>query len=76
MLARVQNKFRKIQENDSLTSPPPTTSFQSNASVMREFVFCFCHEIDLQTNLCVAGVYHAKRTKNDVKHVLNLAKNR
>ena len=76
MLAREQNKFGKIQENDSLTSPPPTTSFQSSASVMREFVFCFCHEIDLQTNLCVAGAYHAKRTKNDVKHVLNLAKNR
>ena len=47
MLARVQNKFTKIHENDSLTSPPPTTSFRSSASVIREFACCFCHEIDL-----------------------------
>ena len=78
MLAQAQNKRRKIQENDkdndSLTSPPPTIRRRSNASVMGELVCCFCHEIYVETNLCVAGVYHTKRTKNDVKHVLNLTK--
>ena len=41
---------------------------------MGELVCCFCHEIDVETNLCAAGAYHAKRTKNDVKHVSNLIK--
>ena len=41
---------------------------------MGELVCCFYHEIDVETNLCAAGVYHAKRTKNDVKHVSNLTK--
>ena len=78
MLARAQNRCRKILENDidnySLTSPPPTARCQSSAWVLRELVCCFCHEIDIETNLCAAGVYHTKRTKNDVKHVSNLTK--
>ena len=78
MLTRAQSKCRKIHENgkdnDSLTSPPPTTRRRSSASVMGELVCCFCHEIDVETNLCAAGAYHAKRTKNDVKHVSNLIK--
>ena len=78
MLAPAQNRCRKILENDignySLTSPPPTARCQSSAWVLRELVCCFCHEIDIETNLCAAGVYHTKRTKNDVKHVSNLTK--
>ena len=41
---------------------------------MGELICWFYHEIDAETNLCAAGVYHAKRTKNDVKHVSNLTK--
>ena len=41
---------------------------------MRELVCCFCHEIDVETNLCADGAYHAKSSKNDVKHVPNLTK--
>ena len=78
MFARVQNKRWKIQENDkdndSLTSPPTATRRRSNDSVMRELVCCFCHEIDVETKLCAARAYHAKRSKNDVKHVSNLTK--
>ena len=78
MLARSQNKRRKIQENyednDSITSHPPNTRRQSNATVMGELVCCFCHEIDVENNLRAAGVYHAKRTKNDMKHVPSLTK--
>ena len=78
MLARAQNKRRKILENekdnDSLTSPPPTTRHQSNGSVMGELVCCFCHEIDVETNLCATEAYHTKRSTNDVKHVLSLTK--
>ena len=73
MLALAQKKRRKIHDNDkdnvSLTSPPATTRRQSSASVMEELVCCFCREIDVETNLCAAGEYHAKRTKNNVKHV-------
>ena len=65
-------KFQK--DNDSLTSPSPTTRHQSNASVMGELVCCFCHEIDVETNLCAVGAYPVKRTKNDVKNVLSLTK--
>ena len=78
MLARAQSKRRKIQENekdnDSLTFPPPTTRRRSNASVMGELVCCFRHEINFETNLCIAGAYHTKRTKTNVKHVLTLTK--
>ena len=78
MLARAQNKCRKIQENnkdnDSLTSPPSTRRRWSTASFMGELICWFYHEIDAESNLCAAGVYHAKRTKNDVKHVSNLTK--
>ena len=60
----LQNKCRKMQENDkdndSLTSPPITRR-RSSASVMGELVCCFCHEIDVETNSCTAGAYHAKR---------------
>ena len=41
---------------------------------MGELICWFYHEIDAESNLCAAGVYHAKRTKNDVKHVSNLTK--
>ena len=41
---------------------------------MGELLCCFCHEIDVETNLCAAGAYHAKRTKNDAKYVLSLTK--
>ena len=41
---------------------------------MGELVCCFSHEINVEINLCLAGSYHAKRTKNDVKHVLRLTK--
>ena len=78
MLARAQNKRRKIQENDevneSLASPPTTTRRRSNASVMGEMVCCFCLEIIVETKLCAAGVYHAIITKNNEKHVLSLTK--
>ena len=78
MLARVQNKRWKIQENDkdngSLKSPPTATRRRSIDSVMREVVCCFYHEIDVGTKLCAARAYHAKRTKNDMKHVSNLTK--
>ena len=50
------------------------TRGRSNALVMGELVCCSCHEIDVETNLCAAGAYHAKRTKNYAKHVLNLTK--
>ena len=56
------------KDNDSLTSPPITRR-RSSASVMGELVCCFCHEIDVEINLCTA-----RRTKNDVKHVSNLTK--
>ena len=72
MLVRAQKKSRKIQESekdkDSLSFSPPITKHQSNVSVMGELVCCFCHEIDIETNLCAAGSYYAKRTKNYVKH--------
>ena len=78
MLERRHNKPRKTQENENdnelLTSPLPTTRHLSNASVMGELVCCFCHEIDVETNLCAAGAYYAKRAKNGVKHVLSLTK--
>ena len=41
---------------------------------MGELECCFCHEIVVETNLCAAGTYHAKITKNDMKHVSNLTK--
>ena len=66
MLARAQNKRRKIQENekdDSLTFSLPTTRYQSNVSVSRQSVCCFCHEIDVETNLRVAGAYHTKEAR-------------
>ena len=72
MLVRAQKKSRKIQESekdkDSLSFSPPITKRQFNVSVMGELVYCFCHEIDIETNLCAAGSYYAKRTKNYVKH--------
>ena len=48
------------KDNDSLTSLPITRR-RSSASVMGELVCCFCHEIDVETNSCTAGAYHAKR---------------
>ena len=32
----------------------------------------FCHEIDVETNLCGAEANDTKRTKSDIKHVLSL----
>ena len=53
-------KCRRMIKNDSLTSPPVTRG-RSSASVMGELVCCFYHEIDVETNSCAAGAYHAKR---------------
>ena len=72
MLVQAQKNSRKIQEKendkDSLSFSPPIIKRQSNVSVMGELVCCFCHEIDIETNLCAAGSYYTKRTKNYVKH--------